>query len=796
MLARVSGPRPEADVIDYVEEAFKGIPSGAIGFLETAALGGAAALPEEYETPVRESIQSIAAAAKKPFSADWGSEDLVTRALGEGLGSFGALAATSFIPGAAGAAIPAALAVGSGVGEASERAREAGASVEDRGTAALMGVIPGALELLPVGSLKFLNKLRPAEVVKARQRIQNAALEGGIEGAQEAATNIIQNAIAQGVYDPEQELIEGSGEAFGLGAGVGATAQALLDWALPGGKRRGATDATPPVVPPESEFDDTQDQGTPGSETIEQVAELPAELLAELLAQLQEEELGIASQAQAPELASEEYEAYLAAQAAAQPGRMKDAADKARISEVEALATKQAVARQAAADNAAKAKAEEEAAVRRTEDKALEARAAAEPVPLVPLAKGAPAVSEMEALVPERKPKSDPQQLGIPGVRQQIDKAAVAAQTKEDVEGKQVLDTTTLDALGVPADDVLRDTMVGRFATDRDVRAALGAYAANAPVESQLQVNKFLSGTPAAQGEMDLSTGPQPQTPQRKQPLDLLGNEIKPRAPVMARKTDVVEEAPVTAPQPITPVALDALSIPLNMPVRKRLLNSNEDLNSEFARKELAAWMASMQPRVDKNEAEGKGNTPNNLQIKQGVIEVGKFLRGQPIAQQDLLSPEGVKPVRSPLQPLGPEARGFSDSLNEPFVQESATIPPAPVTKSPLPAIPPATVTPAATKAIPATLPAATKAIPATVTPAATKAVYPCHLTSCNKSGYPATLPAATKASYGYPGCNKSTLPAATKAVTPATLPAATKRLIAEDPVKYARAADWAENIR
>ena len=60
---------PEPDLIDQVEEFGKGIPAGALGFVESAALGVAAALPEEYETPVRDTIKNIGAAAQKPFSA-------------------------------------------------------------------------------------------------------------------------------------------------------------------------------------------------------------------------------------------------------------------------------------------------------------------------------------------------------------------------------------------------------------------------------------------------------------------------------------------------------------------------------------------------------------------------------------------------------------------------------------------------------------------------------------------------------------------------------------------------------
>ena len=76
----------EPDFIDQVEEFGKGIPSGAIGLLESAALGGAALLSDENEESARETIQSVAASARSPFSADEGSEDAVGRKFGEALG--------------------------------------------------------------------------------------------------------------------------------------------------------------------------------------------------------------------------------------------------------------------------------------------------------------------------------------------------------------------------------------------------------------------------------------------------------------------------------------------------------------------------------------------------------------------------------------------------------------------------------------------------------------------------------------------------------------------------------------
>jgi hypothetical protein len=227
-------------VLNYLGEIPKGIARGAVGMFESALLGGAAALPERYEAPVREGIRSIAYGYKP--QADVGMEETVGGTFGEALGSFGALGLTSLIPGGQFAAP--ALAVGAGAGEASERARAAGATEEERGAAALLGAPVGALELIPIKFIKVLGKPATGTIVN---RLTRAAAEGGVEGAQEAATTIAQNLIEQGIYNPEQGTFSDTGEALGYGAGVGALVQGLLDL-LPG-RSRAATPPAPLALP-------------------------------------------------------------------------------------------------------------------------------------------------------------------------------------------------------------------------------------------------------------------------------------------------------------------------------------------------------------------------------------------------------------------------------------------------------------------------------------------------------------------------------------------------------------------
>ena len=64
-------PTPEEpDFLDQIEEFGKGIPRGALGLLESAALGGAAVFDEEAELKAREAIQDVGRSAQSYFAPD------------------------------------------------------------------------------------------------------------------------------------------------------------------------------------------------------------------------------------------------------------------------------------------------------------------------------------------------------------------------------------------------------------------------------------------------------------------------------------------------------------------------------------------------------------------------------------------------------------------------------------------------------------------------------------------------------------------------------------------------------
>lgn len=228
-------PTPvETSVGGNVLELLKGIIPGAAGLVETAGTGISALFPEGAEKATREGLRSFREAVSEPFAPGAGYEESVGRKLGEGLGStlpFFLLGGRGAAPRVAGAGIGASA----GAGEARQAAEQAGATEEQRRQATLMGIGPGLFDIVT------------PEVGRGIQNVMARALvRGGVEGATEAAQRIAQNLIAQGVYNPNQPLLAGSGEEGAYGAGVGALASLIIDTTL-GRRARGAppTSATP-----------------------------------------------------------------------------------------------------------------------------------------------------------------------------------------------------------------------------------------------------------------------------------------------------------------------------------------------------------------------------------------------------------------------------------------------------------------------------------------------------------------------------------------------------------------------
>jgi len=197
---------PKTTVGGNVKELFKGLIPGAVGLVETAGTGISALLPDDTEKAARERIKEIAGIAKKPFEAAPGYEDSIGRKLGEGLGSFLPVAPLAVL-GAPGIAAGVGVGVAAGAGEARERAEQGAASADQRSTATALGTIPGAFDT----AIDMALAAFPGGAGRAIGFIKRALISGGIEGATEAAQEVAQNAIAKGVYKPDQSLLAGSG---------------------------------------------------------------------------------------------------------------------------------------------------------------------------------------------------------------------------------------------------------------------------------------------------------------------------------------------------------------------------------------------------------------------------------------------------------------------------------------------------------------------------------------------------------------------------------------------------------
>jgi len=234
------GIKPTA--LGQIREIPGGLAAGLVGSGTTMIRGLGALLPEEKEQQSIQFAKDIE--AKYSPTAAPGYEDTVGRKLSEALGSVASflipgagvgVGATRLGLGALGAgrlatATSGILGSAAGAGEARIRAEEEKATPEQRRLATLGGAAIGLTEILPAE--RFLRFLGPVEVKGAIDYIKNIFKSGGIEAAQEAASNVAQNLLAKQLYKPEQAVFEGVGEAAAYGGGAGAITEALLDLAI------------------------------------------------------------------------------------------------------------------------------------------------------------------------------------------------------------------------------------------------------------------------------------------------------------------------------------------------------------------------------------------------------------------------------------------------------------------------------------------------------------------------------------------------------------------------------------
>ena len=231
------------------KEIAKGVGLGVVQTLSGLAslpYSGARALFPSL-TPYEEtSVGKSVASAEESLAPGYGTISELSGGLGQfgsmfgpqallrGVGGAGRLA-TGIAPRAA---APVGIAQAGGAGSEQARlmaleAKQEGVEVSpgEEFAAQLGGFGIGQLELLPVE--KLLRGL-PANLdepfkYNVSNLLKRATTQGGVEGAQEVASNLLQEFSAKGIYNPDLEVGESMFDEFTMGAGVGSIAQLGLD---------------------------------------------------------------------------------------------------------------------------------------------------------------------------------------------------------------------------------------------------------------------------------------------------------------------------------------------------------------------------------------------------------------------------------------------------------------------------------------------------------------------------------------------------------------------------------------
>src|SRR3990167_8791695 len=159
------------------------------------ALEERAAVPLQQH-PLYQAGQSVEQFGKETLAPAPGFEKSWTRDIGSGLGSMASGVGLSLIP-MAGPALAGSVFLGAGMGEAVDRAINAGATEEQAIRAARLGAIAGATDVVDalIPMLGSTGKVLGFVKRVGTRAIYSAFAEGGQEGVQQ----LIQNAISKGI---------------------------------------------------------------------------------------------------------------------------------------------------------------------------------------------------------------------------------------------------------------------------------------------------------------------------------------------------------------------------------------------------------------------------------------------------------------------------------------------------------------------------------------------------------------------------------------------------------------------
>ena len=605
------GTKADED-ISFFENVAKGFGAGAVDVGEMAALGGAAILGEESETAAREQIQAAAEAIRP----EGGDQEAITYNLSKALGSIAGIAAPAALaayaaPAAAatavGTGVASLLAAGAGAGEASERAREAGTTEEQRSAATLRGVPIGLLDVLPMGRFvkaidvpaltKIINKVGGENIETIGDKFLSVLGTAGFEGGQEAASGFLQNLNQAGYLSWEEiDLSSGIAEEAGYGAGAGGIIQMLVDFrrgrARAKAKRGDNTEPTdeevilqledlreppPPPPPPPLQLEGPPDftvppEGAPRTPEQES-AEVNARIAAEREQELSDAEVDaifgdmpaeevrgqprispedrtrLAQVEQERAVTEQEREsAQLRAELAEDPTQMSAAFEEARTEQEAQQRTRQEQEDFIARSNAMLQE-QQVAADLRERDRPEPPVFQDQPLPEVPR-------YTTESGRSGTLPIADPVQGSLPTLGRSFAEKQRDARRAERLSAPdpgEVITKEKLDELGVPARAPIRKRIEGKSLNDDSdtkngtPRQQLATLAGNkkTSLNAKSKINQFLGDFPGAQRDI-FETKPRAPRPRGPQ-------EPEPEGPEGFDAPDTGDVAAAGRAQPITP---------------------------------------------------------------------------------------------------------------------------------------------------------------------------------------------------------------------------------------------------
>ena len=234
----------ETTVLGQAEETLKGIPRGAVNLATDAVLGPASLFDIGNDSDFVQGLQQYKdfLNTESSLAADPAYRDKWLTKLGDGLGSFvpflgaGKIGQVMKARGIGGTgvtnpmfAVPAALAVPSGIAQQADRVNSSRGLGEDVGGVAetfaeLGGGVVGLTEILPVFNLLKRVPKNALQYSDIRRKLSSALQSGAAEGLQEVSASLAQDLIARGLYSDELPIGDSLFDEFTIGGAVGALA--------------------------------------------------------------------------------------------------------------------------------------------------------------------------------------------------------------------------------------------------------------------------------------------------------------------------------------------------------------------------------------------------------------------------------------------------------------------------------------------------------------------------------------------------------------------------------------------